>query len=231
MEEPYFSKDLSERQISVIVHYLKNLGITPNDFYYVKSEEYLSDLYPIDIAVFEPVEGFDYYIISTVGLSEYYFTKNFARSELLMIMPSNWKPLLNEEEYNWAPQLLRDIAYAVVEGKQGVTIGQVYLLGEGDGKAYSPYTDAIGGIVTLPENLPIEFYEEKIGETYTRFFQVNPIDSKDLSKLDEMGPKNFIRYELHDSDGPLMVTKLKEKQVQGIDKLVKQNEDALRGND
>lgn len=230
MLEPYYSKELSERQITVLVHYFNYFGVEPKDVHYIKTEEFYTDLFPIDLVVIEPNEKFDYYTIATVGLSEYKFDENFARSELLMVMPKTWKPIFDKEQYYWAPALLKDVAYAAVENKRAVKVGQVYLLNE-EGKTYSPSTDAIGGIITIAEMYDFDMYEALIGETYTKFFQVVPIDNNDYAKLEQIGPMKFIQFELHDSENPLMVAKMKEKPVEGIDKLIKHNEGKLKKKD
>ena len=230
-DEPYFSEELSDRQLKVVMHCFKVLGVTPDYLHYIKSEERIYDLFPVDVAVFEPAfEEFNYYVATTVGLSSYRFDNNFARSELLMVLPSTWKPNMDKEEYYWPLRMLQDIAYQLVENKVGVCPGQVFVLGGEDDKAtYSKYTDAVGGIVTMPEMFPIEMFSEKIDETLTRYFQLVPVTNDDVKKIDEVGPKKFTEFELHDADGPTMVVKLKERQVEGIEKLVKQNEDSLKG--
>ena len=96
---------------------------------------------------------------------------------------------------------------------------------------YSEFSDAIGGIVTLPEMYPLTMFEREIGESFTRFFQIVPVTKADVQKMDEVGPLQFIQFDLHDSEGPLMIVKLKERQVEGIDKLIRQNETALKGSD
>ena len=227
MRKPIFAEELSDRQAQVLVHIMANIGSSPEHMHYIKSEEYLSDIFPIDLAIFEPTEFVDYYVAQTVGLSSYYFTENFARSELLMLLPKTWKPIFDREEYKWPLGLLLDIAYGMVENKVGPMIGQVYMPnGE---EIVSPATDAVGAIITLAEHLPMELYEVKVNDTYTRYFQVVPITKDDVEKIEEHGSTNFIRYNLHDSDGPQMVVKLKEKQPRGIDRLIKQNEDSLKG--
>ena len=227
MLDPYYSKELSERQIEVLIHYFNYFGVEPNDVHFIKTEEYYTDLFPVDLVVVEPNDKFDYYTIATVGLSEYRFDENFVRSELLMVLPKTWKPIFDKEEYYWAPALLKDIAYASIASRRAVKVGQVYLLNE-EGKTYSPSTDAVGGIITIAEMFDFDMYESLIGETYTKFFQVVPIDNNDVQKLDEIGPMKFIQFNLHDSEKPLMVAKVKEKPVQGIDRLVKQNESKLK---
>ena len=234
MKVPYFSDGLTDRQIFVMMHYIRALKTTPDDLHYIKSEEYAHDLFPIDIVVFEPTKEFDYYVVGTVGLSDYRFDKNFSRSELIMALPKTWKPIFDKEEYYWAPQMVRDIAYCVLERKEGTYPGQVYLLTDeslqAEGGTYSPQTDAVGAILTFPEMFSLEMYEREMYHSYVRFLQVVPIDKNDVQKLDEIGPADFIKFDLHDSEGPTMVVKLKEKPLQGIDKLVKQNEDALKNN-
>jgi len=230
MAEHYFSEQLSERQLSVVLHYMDILGATPDNMHFLKTEEYIGDLFPVDLIVFEPTQKFKYYTVATVGLSEYRFNNNFARSELMMTLPLTWKPIFDKEEYYWAPQLLRDIAYCVVGRKQGVNIGQVYLLENPNEEAkYTEFSDAIGGIITLPEMYPLTMFEREIGESFTRFFQVVPVSKPDVQKMDEVGPLQFIQFDLHDSENPLMVVKLKEKQVEGIDRLIQQNETSLKG--
>jgi hypothetical protein len=226
MLKPYFSEEISDRQAQVLAHIMANTGATFENLHYIKSEEYLSDIFPIDIAVHEPTEFVDYYIAHTVGLSSYYFTTNFARSELVMLLPKTWKPVFDREEYKWPLGLLLDIAYGIVENKVGPMIGQVYM--PNGNEIVSPATDAIGGIITLAEHFPIELYEVKINDTFTRFFQVVPITKDDAEKIEENGSIDFIKYNLHDSEGPQMVVKLKEKKPMGIDKLIKQNEDSLK---
>ena len=229
MGEPKFSEELSERQTAVVLHYLKNLGADPFDIDYIKTQEYKSDVSSIDLIVVEPSKEFNYYVVGTVGLSNYRFNKNFARCELFMVLPPEWKPIMDKEEFYWAPQMLRDIAYNLVDNEIGVAVGQVHVLSDTEKEGtYSPFTDAVGAIVAMPEMLPFEICEGKIGDTFTRFMQVVPVTRNDVAKIESMTPLKFIEFELHDSDGPQMVVKLKEKPAQGIDKIIKQNEAILK---
>lgn len=227
MDKPYFAEEISDRQAEILGFIMGNIGASFEKLHYIKSEEFLSDIFPIDLAIHEPTEFVDYYVAHTVGLSSYYFTQNFARSELVMLLPKTWKPIFDREEYKWPLGLLLDIAYGMVENKVGPMIGQVYMP-NGD-EIVSPATDAVGGIITFPEHFPIELYEVKVNDTYTRFFQVVPITKDDVEKIEEHGTGDFIKYSLHDSNGPQMVVKLKERQPRGIDRLIKQNEDSLKG--
>ncbi len=227
--EPKFAEELSERQVAVCMHYLKILGLSPDEMQYIKTEIEAFDLYPVDLAIFEPSEAFDYWVITTVGLSEYYFDgDNLARCELMMVVPKEWKPILDKEEHYWVLDMLRDIAYGVIDNKRGLAINQLYLLADlSENETFCKSTDAVGAIVTLPEMLPFSFLEEKIDGSYTRFLQLVPVTANNVSKIEEVGPAKFIEFDLHDSDGPKMVVTLKEKPLQGIDKLVKRNEDSL----
>lgn len=224
--DEYFADNLTDRQIQVVLHTMSFIGAKPEDVLYLKSEELLEDTFPIDLIIFKPNKNIDCYIMQTVGLSSYYFDKDIPRSELFMVLPNNWKPDFNKPEYNWPRLLLLDIAYGTVENNRGVMVGQVHLPKMDNDYEGSP--NIAGGIIVLPEDFSFEFCEDLIEETYTKFLQVVPISKDDLSKIEEVGPGKFIEYELHDSDGALFNVKLKEKQVQGIDRIIKQNENNLK---
>ena len=83
-------------------------------------------------------------------------------------------------------------------------------------------------MITFAENFPMEIYEAEIEDTLTRFFQVVPVSSKDVEKVEDIGPLNFIKFNLHDSDGPKMMVEFGEKPVEGIDRLIKENESSLK---
>lgn len=227
MDKPNFSKDLSERKLAVVGHYAANLGVDPYSIHYVKTQELFTDIQTVDIAVFEPSKNFDYYIAITAGLSHFRFERDFARSELCAILPKTWKFVFDKEESYWILDLLRDIAYSMIENKRGANVGQVYLFDTQKYGSLSDYTDAVGAILTFPDMLPFEMYEVEIENTFTRYFQVVPITQTDLEKIETMGPIQFIQYELHDSEGPQTVVKLKEQPLTAIDKLVQRNEASL----
>ena len=144
-----------------------------------------------------------------------------------MVLPKTWKPIFDKEEFYWPLQILLDVAYGVVENKMGTAFAQVYLPRQ-NAEPYTKYSDAIGGILTMPEMFPIEMYDAEIENSFTRFLQVVPISQNDLSKIEDFGPAKFIEFDLHDSDGPQMVVKIKEKPLTGIDRIIKQNEDTLK---
>ena len=49
-----------------------------------------------------------------------------------------------------------------------------------------------------------------------------------MAKIDDVGPGKFVQFDLHDADGANFIVKLKEKKLEGIDKIIKENEDALK---
>ncbi len=229
--EPFFSEYLTDRQVEVINHFIDIMGFELNDFRYLKSQEYLTDLFPVDVAIFAPTEKFNYYTITTCGLSQYLLNKYFNRIELCMVLPDTWKPNLDRKENMWAPEFLLDIAYQIVENKTGINIGQLFIMNTENGELpYPEGSDAVAGIVCLPEMLDIDIMEKEIEGSYTRFFQIMTVDKDGLSKLDEMSPVDYITYELHDSDKPLMVVPVKKVEAKGIDKIIRKNEDTLKGN-
>lgn len=220
---------LSDRQVAVLNHYIDIMGFTVADMQYIRSQQFMTDLFPVDIAIFAPIENFNYYVITTVGLSQYRFRKGFARCELCMVMPTTWKPIFGQKEYFWAVQILQDIAYNIVEENYGISIGQTHIFsGASKNEPYYECTDAVGGIICFPEMFPLEFLEEEIEFTYTRFLQVVTLNKSDLAKIDEVGEQDFITYDLHNADGPQMVIKVQEPK--GIEKIIRKNEDTLKGN-
>lgn len=230
LDEPFFSESLTDRQMEVINHFIDVMGFKLKDFNYLKSQEFLTDLYPVDVAIFGPTENFNYYTLSTSGLSQYLLHKNFTRVELCMVLPPTWKPDLGKKENMWAPSMLLDIAYQIVENKIGVNIGQCFVLESENGELpYPEGSDAVGGIVCLPEMFPMDIIEKEIEFSYTRFFQIMTFDKEGLSKLDSMKPIDYIKYELHDTEGPLMVVPMRKVEPKGIDKIIKKNEDTLKG--
>ena len=222
----FFSENLTDRQVKVVLHTMEYIGAKPEDVMYLKSEEYINDTFPIDLIIFKPNDNIDCYVMQTVGLSSYYFEKDVARSELVMVLPKNWKPDFEKDEFNWPRLLLLDIAYGMVDNKRGPMIGQVHLPKEES--VYDGSPDIVGGIIVLPEDFDFNFCEEYIDESFTKFLQVVPVSKDDLSKIEEAGPGKFIEFDLHDSEGAQFIVKLKEKKIEGIDKIVKQNEDSLK---
>ncbi|MBQ3047717.1 MAG: suppressor of fused domain protein [Clostridia bacterium] len=225
--EPMFSEDITDRQAEAVAFLMAHLGSDVDHMHYIKFEQYYSDLHAVDIAIFEPTKYFDAYVAMTAGLSDYKFNKNFKRSELVMVLPKTWKPIFEKEEYSWPIQLLLDVAHGVIDNNNGTMPGHVYICNNDEGE-YAKASNAIGGILSLPEEFPIELFEFKGDDCYVRFMQVIPISSDDLARIEEIGPAKFIEFNLHDSEGPQMRVKLKQKTVAGIDKIIKQNEEALK---
>ena len=225
--EPYFGKEITDIQAEILGFFMGHLGSDPDHMHYIKTEEYYTDLFAIDLAVFEPTKYFDYYVATTVGLSDYKFKRNFARSELIMILPKNWKPIFDKEEYYWPLKILLDLAYGLVQNNIGAAYGQVLLPRENE-EPYSSYTDAVGGVLVVPEMLPVELYNAEVEGEYVWFPQVVPVSKNDLDKIELVGLDKFIEFDLHDSEGPQMVVKLQDKPLFGIDRIIKQNEDILK---
>lgn len=223
----HFAKFLTDRQIKVVNHIASVVGFDIDEVEYYKSKEYLYELSSIDIAVFYPTENFNYYLFSTVGLSAYQYNPKMARAELFMILPPTWKLDMEKEEYNWPVEFLKDIAYNLVDSKMGVSPYAVY---EMENSPYLKGTDTQGGIVVFPEMLPLEIIEEKIDDSYTRFFQLVSLNKAQLLKIKDVGTKAFVDYDLHDASGVANVV-AKEPVVKkgtNIESIIEHNTKALK---
>lgn len=226
--EGLFVNGLTDRQASVLAHFVKNLGLKTDTMHYFKTEQFLEDKSSIDVVVFEPTDEFEYYLITTTGLSAYQFSQDFAPAELFMLLPPSWKMDFEKAEYAWPVYFLQDIAYNIIENKMFVFPYQVYRSSE---KKYLAGTDTVGGVVVFPEMLNIEILEEKIFDTYTRFFQLMPLNKQELAKVDDIGVKDYVDFDLHDADGPKLVVKepMIKKGATAIDKIIEHNENSLKG--
>jgi len=224
--EPNISKDLSERQCAVIAHYVKVLNADVDRMRYLHCEKKIFEAFPVDIAIFEPNDTCDFYTIATVGLSSYRFNDS-ARGELVLSVPKTWKPNVEREEYYWVPEFLQDIALQLVWSKIPLSFGQVFEYEKGDMPGYSPFTDAAGGIIVFPEDYPLDMIEEEIENSFTRFFQLVILNQDDIDKVDEQGVKEFVKFELHDSEGPQFKVKFVEPKPDGIEKIIEHNEKIL----
>ncbi|NCB48215.1 MAG: suppressor of fused domain protein [Clostridia bacterium] len=227
--EPYSFDDITDRQLKTLAHTLSTIGGTAEQVHFFKSEQDWVNLFPVDIAIIEPTEIFEYFIVTTVGLSAFKFSDGTARAELIMLLPKDWKVNPSKQEYFWPVKLMKDIALSAVKNKVGVVPLQVYQIQEEE-----PYetTKFIGGIVNLPELFPVEYIDEKIGVDYTRFYQVVPITKKQLDKINDIGSVKFIRFDLHDAEGPLLnveVPDVKKNEGKKIDRIISHNERTLKG--
>lgn len=228
--EPYSFDDITDRQLKTLAHTLSTVGGKAEQVHYFKSEQDLFDLYPVDVAVLEPTEFFDYFIVTTMGLSAYKFPDEIARAELIMLLPSEWKANFSKWEYFWPVKLLQDIAFGVIKNKSGVVPFQVHQIAD----ATEPYetTNFIGGIVNFPELFPVEYVDEKIGIDYTRFYQIIPVTKEQVDKINDIGPAKFIQFDLHDAEGPLLnveVPDVKKNEGKKIDRIISHNERTLKG--
>lgn len=225
----HFRKNLTDRQASVLAHYVGVLGFDTQKMHYFKSEEFLEDANgPIDIVIFEPTSEFKYFLITTAGLSAYRTSEDFAPVELFMILPKTWKTDFERAEFSWPVFFLRDIAYSIAKSSRGVFPPQVYATSD---KNYLAGTDSIGGVLVFPEMTTLDLIEEKIDGLYTRFFQIVPINKNEKAKIEDVGLGNFIEFDLHNAEGPVLVVKDPQvkKGVTALDKIIEHNEKSLKG--
>ena len=226
MINKFLSNDLTDRQTDVLVHIARVGGFNLDDVEYIKNEEYFDDPSSIDIAIFSPTKDFNYYLVSTVGLSSFQPDKTLARAELFMLLPPSWKIDLEKDEYNWPIKMLEDVASGLVEKNIGVNLYQVIQVSEDN---FNDSTDVVGGVVCFPELNVIQFVEEKIEETYTRFFNFVPLNKAQISKIEDVGIKSFVEFDLHDADGPVnfVVKEPKIKKGSNIDRIIDHNVNSL----
>ncbi len=218
----------NERRSYVLEHTKSYVGARDDQVHIFKTSANHDNLFPVDIAVFEPTVEFDGYVVSTVGLSEYRFSSEVARAELVMVLPTTYKMSFEKPEYGWVVNFMATMAQACIVDNVGVQIGQVYTFSK-DGNPCFDGTDCISGFISFPEMFSLDFYEEKIGITYTHFLQVVPLNQNRLSKLREVGVEAFLDYDLHDAEGPLMFAPepRKVQSQSAIDKIISHNEDNL----
>ena len=217
-----------DRRAIVVSHAGEMTGASAEQVHIFRTSANYNNVYPVDVAVFEPTIAFDGYVVTTVGLSEYRFSDDVARAELVMALPATYKMAFEKPEYGWVVEFMAHMAQACIESGIGVQMGQVYTFSR-DGKPCFDGTDCISGLIVFPEMFPLEFFEEKIGLTYTHFLQVVPLDQNKLAKLREVGFETFLDYDLHDAEGALMSAP-EPKKVQSqsaIDRIIAHNEDVL----
>lgn len=228
--EPYSFDNITDRQLKTLAHTLSTIDGKAEQVHLLKTEQSPYDLYPVDVAVIEPTESFDYHIVTTVGLSAYKFLKDVARAELIMILPHEWKTTFSKWEYYWPVKMMQDIAFGIINKKMGVLPHQLFEMTDPD----DPYetTNFIGGIVNFPEILPVQYVDEKIEYDYTRFYQVVPVTKKQMEKIKDIGAGKFIQFDLHDADGPLLnveIPDVKKNAGKKIDRIISHNERTLKG--
>lgn len=218
----------NERRSYVVAHTKEYVEARDDQVHIFKTSANYDNLFPVDIAVFEPTVEFDGYVVSTVGLSEYRFSPDVARAELVMVLPATYKMSFEKPEYGWVIEFMTHMAQACIADSTGVQIGQIYTFSQ-DGKPCFDGTDCISGLISFPEMFPLEYFEEKIGITYTHFLQVVPLNQNRLAKLREVGLETFLDYDLHDAEGPLMSAPepRKVQSQSAIDKIISHNEDVL----
>ncbi len=226
--QPYSREKLTDRQLAVLDHIISFAGATADQVHYFTNRSPF-DIFPVDVAVVKPSEISPYFIVSTVGLSAYKPMNELARAELVILLPEGWKTDFAKMEYFWPVKMLQDISRGLINKDKGVFIEQLMELDEDD-----PYetTDFVGGIVTFPELMPLEFIEKKIDYDYTRFFELVPVTGKQVKKIGDIGADKFIQFDLHDADGPVLnveVPDVKRNAGKKIDMIISHNERSLKG--
>lgn len=224
--DKYFSKVLTERQEDVISHIAGVGGFDLDLVQYIKTEEYFDDPSSIDIAIFAPTDNFNYYLVSTVGFSSYQPDPKLARAEIFMLLPPSWKWDLEKEEYNWPVEMLKIVSRGLIDNNKGAGLFQIVKVAD---DSFSDGTDVIGGVLCFPEMNALEFVEEKIGDTYTRFFNLVPLNKAQLGKIEDVGVKAFVEFDLHDADGPVgfVAQEPQVKKGSNIDKIIEHNTNSL----
>ena len=212
---------LPERKKEVLLHYEKSLLSPLTEAEYVFSDD---DDVDVDIVIMAPGEDFPYYTISTVGLSNYKFNPELARNELTIVMPENYSTNLGKKENAWPVMLLRELVCGAVANQVHFELNKIYL------SSYkSDELDCIGGIVVIPELMNMDFIDEKIDFDYTRFFGLVPLTEEQINKAEDVGIKRFIEFDLHDINGPDMVTKYTPTQVNSkLQMIIDRNERNLK---
>ncbi len=224
--EGYFSNKLQERQSAVVNHFLEKGLFDADQSMYFKGLERPSDLSSIDIVIFPPSSEFNYYLVSTAGLSAYILEKGIARGEICMILHKSWNNDFEDKNNNWVLSFLNEVAKTFIETETAVVAGAVADL---SGNEELNKLDIYGAIVVFPELFPIDFFEEQIGLSYTRFYCVIPLSKKQVEKLADVGEDFFMQYDLHDASGPLHVIKQKKVNQKPIDKIISNNISSLKG--
>lgn len=224
MEKELFAKLISRKR-EVLLHFEKVLSSPLG-----KAEYFLSPLnkgedYAIDIALFEPSEDYPYFVASTVGLSCYQFNKMYARCELMLALPQNYKFDASKEDSTWPLELLRRLAYLLLYAKKVPALSQIYEIFDKDElKA----TNQNCGILVAPDMFDGSMFEEKIDDTYTRFYQLVPLSSTQVKKALDVGVQAFIEFDLHDAEGPDTVVNWKPKTNKKIEEIISHNEGNLK---
>ena len=200
MDEEVFNS-LSDRKKRVLLHLESELDSPLGSAEYIITDRELGEPDPVDFVLMEPSEEFDYYYLSTVGLSKYRFENN-AGSEIGIILPNTFVGNFTRIESRWPLDLLSAVAYSAVDNMVPVSLLRIYQVDEEDRNEYG---GNLGGVVVLPEYMNASFLEELIEGSYTRFFVFVPINSIQLAKAQDVGIREFVEYDLHDVSGPTFV--------------------------
>ena len=225
MDREIFDRLISRKQ-EVLLHFEGAMDNFIEDADYLMTPLEKNDKYSIDIAIFPPSEHCPYYIATTVGLSCYQFDILYARCELFVVLPEDYKVDMDRKENSWPIELLHELAYLLYDNKMTPMPNRVYQVFE---KGHFKATNTTDAIIVFPEMFDMEMVEEQIDSTYTRFYQVVPITPDQTKKVEDVGVSQFIEYDLHDTEGPDMVVHWEPKTNKKIEQIIKHNEDSLGG--
>lgn len=196
MEKEIFDK-LSDRKKAVLLHYEKTLASPLLDGTYIFAQDDIFD--DVDYILLPPGDNYEYYTLSTVGLSAHSFNPHLALNELTILLPPSFEPNLKKEANAWPLSLIREVVHDAISHKVHFELNKIY-----HSSFESSETDCVGGIVTLPEMMDMDFLEEEIDGEYTRFFLFVPLNEKDILKAQDVGIARFVEFDLHDINGPVM---------------------------
>ncbi len=195
-------------------HYGKYFYTNPDDFM-ILPNDVDEDGAQVDVIWIKPTKEFNYNVLATCGLSELLMQNPTQAMELIMLLPPEWK--FDKKDENWWPiELLSKAAYMPFKTQESLTVGSVISLTEDDGP-FMKGTKNCGLVVTLPEHLTPEMFEIMLPtdeedevleeEKFLRFYQVVPVNKDDIERIQENGVLNFIKFNLHNAEGPDLIVK------------------------
>ena len=90
-----------------------------------------------DLCIFKCLDK-NYYIVSTVGLSNYKMTGKSKFVELILYLDEDWNFISKEEKFCWIYELIHRFASDFYLSKRKFEVGQVFHTQGGN--TFSPYT-------------------------------------------------------------------------------------------
>lgn len=161
----------------------------------------------VDIVWAKPTKDFNYHVLVTAGLSEMVMEEPEQCMELIMMLPADWKMGDTKDQWWWPIELLSRVAYTSLIMKDSLTIGSVVSLTKDDAP-FMKGTKNCGLVVTVPEHFDLSLCEIPVADgLFLRFHQVIPVNKEDIERINEEGVYKYIKYTLHNADGPDFVVK------------------------